>query len=114
MSDHEARFREFHANNPEVYKELVDLARTAISKGKKKIGIRMLWEVMRWNRFLVTNDESQYKLNDHYHSRYARLIMRQEPDLSSIFELRELKTSTITKDDIATADTTQHLLDSSS
>lgn len=113
MSNHEARFREFHANNPEVYKELVDLARIAISKGKKKIGIRMLWEVMRWNRFLVTTDESQYKLNDHYYSRYARLIMDQEPDLASIFEVRELKTSTVTSDDTSAADDLQSLLDGS-
>jgi hypothetical protein len=54
------------------------------------MGIKMLWEVARWNRFLRTNDE-KYKLNNNYHSRYARLIMQKEPGLAGIFDTRELK-----------------------
>lgn len=86
----ERRFREFHRDNPEVYKELMVLVRQAIARGRKKIGIKMLWEVVRWNRFLQTSDE-KYKLNNNLHSRYARLIMDKEPGLAGIFETRELK-----------------------
>ena len=86
----ERRFREFHRDNPEVYNELMALVRQAIARGRKKIGIKMLWEVVRWNRFLRTTDE-KYKLNNNYHSRYARLIMDQEPGLDGIFNTRELK-----------------------
>lgn len=84
------RFREFHLDNPEVYEELMVLVRQAITRGRKKIGIKMLWEVVRWNRFLRTTDE-KYKLNNNYHSRYARLIMDNEPGFVGIFETRELK-----------------------
>lgn len=84
------RFREFHRDNPEVYEELMVLVRQALARGRKKIGIKMLWEVVRWNRFLRTTDE-KYKLNNNYHSRYARLIMDNEPGLVGIFETRELK-----------------------
>jgi hypothetical protein len=86
----ERRFREFHRDNPEVYQELMVLVRQATARGRKKIGIKMLWEVVRWNRFLLTTDE-KYKLNNNYHSRYARLIMDNEPGLRGIFETRELK-----------------------
>ena len=86
----ERRFREFHRDNPEVYDELMVLVRQAIARGRKKIGIKMLWEVVRWNRFLRTTDE-KYKLNNNYHSRFARLIMEKEPGLQGIFEIRELK-----------------------
>lgn len=51
----------------------------------------MVWEAMRWQRFMSTEDPSIYKLNDHYHSRYARKIMEDEPDLANVFELRKLK-----------------------
>ena len=84
------RFREFHRDNPEVYEELMVLVRQALARGRKKIGIKMLWEVVRWNRFLRTTDE-KYKLNNNYHSRYARLIMNNELGLAGIFETRELK-----------------------
>lgn len=86
----EQRFREFHRDNPDVYQELMTLVRQAVGRGRKKIGIKMLWEVVRWNRFLLTTDE-KYKLNNNHHSRYARLIMEQEPGLQGIFETRELK-----------------------
>ena len=84
------RFHEFHRDNPDVYRELMHLVREAMRRGRKKMGIKMLWEVVRWNRFLRTNDE-QYKLNNNYHSRYARLIMQKEPGLAGIFDTRELK-----------------------
>jgi len=53
----------------------------------------MLWEVLRWNRFLATADPEAWKLNNNYHSRYARLLMTNNPELAGVFELRELKES---------------------
>ena len=89
---YDRRFLSFHALNPRVYEELVRLAREATGHGHTKIGVRMIWEVMRWNLTIRTFDPfSDFKLNDHYHSRYARLIMIQEPDLFGVFELRQLK-----------------------
>ncbi len=88
-----SRFNEFESANPGVYEELVALARQAKRRGCTKIGIRMLWEVMRWNRMLRTKPTpgDVYKLNDHFHSRYARLIMAGEPDLDGFFEVRDLR-----------------------
>lgn len=84
------RFQKFHSENPRVYVELVQLTRQAYERGRKRIGIRMLFEVVRWNRFLQTNDH-EFKLNNNYHSRYARLIMHNHPEFEGMFELRELK-----------------------
>jgi len=67
LSFADRRFRDFHRDNPEVYEELMVLVRQAMARGRKKIGIKMLWEVVRWNRFLRTTDE-KYKLNNNYHS----------------------------------------------
>lgn len=85
----EAAFQAFHAENPHVYAALVELARAAKEKGAAEIGIGMLWEVLRWRLFFETTD-ANFKLNNNHRSRYARLIMAQEPDLAGIFEVREL------------------------
>lgn len=86
----QARFERFHAEHPEVYRELVKLARQAQRSGRKHYGIRTIWEVMRWNFSMRGDPFEEFKLNDHYHSRYARLIARQEPDLADLFEFRAL------------------------
>jgi hypothetical protein len=86
------RFERFHAANPDVYVELVQLARQAKQHGRGKWAIGSLWEVLRWQRMMRTVDETtDLKLNDHYRSRYARLIMITEADLAEFFEIRQLR-----------------------
>lgn len=86
------RFERFHEANPDVYAELVLLARQAKQRGRERWAIGSLWEVLRWQRMMRTVDETtDLKLNDHYRSRYARLIMLTEPDLSGFFEIRQLR-----------------------
>lgn len=88
----EELFADFHRRNPQVYRILVRLAREAIGKGAQKLGLRMLWERLRWEINFSTdtpNDTEPFKLNDHLIARYARLIMAEEPDLAGIFETRE-------------------------
>ena len=85
------RFQEFHVRNPRVYETLVKLAREAKAEGRHRIGIKMLWEVVRWNLSRDLPYDEPFKLPNDYHSRYARLIMAQEPDLAGIFAVRELR-----------------------
>jgi hypothetical protein len=90
---YEERFLEFHRANPQVYRELVRFAREAKRYGKHVLGIRPLWERVRWELTIVTFDaNSSFVFNDHYHSRYARLLMTREPDLRGMFRLRKLRT----------------------
>jgi len=87
----DTQFANFHAHNPDVYSELARLARQARDAGRRRIGIKMLYEVVRWHRFITTSGD-EFKLNNNFHSRYARLLMENEADLGGLFELRELKT----------------------
>jgi hypothetical protein len=86
------QFASFHKNNPHVYQLLVTLARRAKSRGRNRIGIKMLYEVARWHFYLNAKDEDGYTLNNNYTSRYARLIEEKEPDLQGMFEFRKLRT----------------------
>ncbi len=83
-------FAEFHAQNPAVYARLVELAHAARRRGHQRIGIKMLFEVLRWERYLETVDVSGFRLNNNWTSRYARLVMANEPTLAGMFETREL------------------------
>lgn len=78
----DARFWAFHHAHPEVYRLLVDLARQWRQHGHRHVGIKMLWERVRYEHRLALPDRP-WKLNNDYPSRYARLIMAQEPGSSN-------------------------------
>jgi hypothetical protein len=88
----EVQFQAFHAAHPEVYDTLCRLARRLVRRGYRHLGIGMLWETMRYRTMLgASPEEDAFRLNNNHRSRYARLIMEQEPDLRGMFELRELR-----------------------
>ena len=90
--DLDARFADFHTAHPEVFDELVELARQALATGADRLGIGMLWEVLRWEHTLHgVEDRDGFKLNNSLRSRYARHIMASVPDLAEVFETRELR-----------------------
>ncbi len=85
------RFLDFHRRNPWVYDSLVKLAADMVVRGRKKLGISMLWEVLRWSYYRQTADPtSDFKLNNYYRSRYVRLMIADNPEWQHYFELREL------------------------
>ncbi len=92
------RFLRFHDEHPEVYDLLLSLTRRARSLGRRHIAIEMLWQVLRWSSLVDGLDDpvEKYKLNDHYRSRYARLIMSENPELDGIFRTRALRSVTTT------------------
>lgn len=85
-------FRAFHEANPHVYHTLLRLTREAYDRGVERIGVRMLWEVMRWEMTLSTQSRDEFKLNDHYTSRYVRMLMREHPEFAHLFKTRMLRT----------------------
>lgn len=88
----EEKFSVFHVSNPHVYRELVKLTASAHARGRKKIGIKMLFEILRWNYYMATDDpNSEFKINNNYAPFYARLIMSEQPEFDGIFELREMR-----------------------
>ncbi len=87
------RFAEFHAQHPEVYAHLRSLALDLRRRGWRHYGIRSLWELTRWHFQIEREMGEDFKMNDHFHSRYARLLMDSEPELAGFFELRELKSA---------------------
>ncbi len=85
-----ARFETFHRENPRVYALLVRFARQLQARGYEHAGMKAIWERMRWEMGLETIDPDGFKLNNDFTSRYARLIMANEPELDGFFRTRRL------------------------
>ena len=84
----ERKFWEFHVNHPEVYRYLVQFARQWRSVGRSRLGIKALFERVRWE-IGIRDDKPPPKLNNNHTAFYARLIMDRHPDLAGIFALRQ-------------------------
>jgi hypothetical protein len=83
-------FAAFHEANPHVMATLVRLTREARQRGVQRVGMAMLFEVLRWDHALRTQGAT-FKLNNNLRSRYARAIMAAHPDLAGVYEVRELR-----------------------
>lgn len=85
------RFERFHKTNPQVLAKLEKLAEQWFAAGHDKVAIGMLWEALRWQEGVSTVSEDSYRLNDHYRSRYVRLLIERRPEWADRFALRELR-----------------------
>lgn len=83
------RFEAFHASNPRVYRALRELALAMVRAGVRHYGIKGLVEKVRWE-FTMQTQGQPFKICNSYTSRYARLLVRNEPELEGFFELRKL------------------------
>jgi hypothetical protein len=84
----EQAFWDFHEEHPSVYDTLVMLARDWKERRVQRIGIATVFETARY-LLEIERDDDGLKLNNNHRAYYARLIMRDEPDLEDIFRLRQ-------------------------
>jgi hypothetical protein len=85
-----ARFERFDAANPHVYRALVSLSRgLRVKRPTSTIGIKMVYEVLRWRCYMETDTEEPYRLSNDFTAFYARKIMREEHDLNGIFQTKK-------------------------
>lgn len=74
-----------------VYAHIRDRALDLRRRGWEHFAVGCLWETARYDSHLRAGPTGGYKLNDHFRSRIARVLMTQEPELDGFFEIRELK-----------------------
>ena len=86
------KFEEFHRANPHVLTNLEALADKLIRRGQTHIGIGYLFEILRYESFMRTEDtDSDFKLNNNYRSRYARILLERHPEWSEVISVRNLR-----------------------
>ena len=87
----QAQFEAFHRLNPWVLRALESLAADYLKRGATRIGIGMLFEVLRW-RYVTATEGDEFRLNNNFRSRYVRLLIERHPEWESAFEVRALRT----------------------
>lgn len=75
-----------------MFEEIVRLATEAVRMGRQRASMKMLVEVIRWNRF-VRYDNDTVKINNNFTSHYSRLLAAEHPELGRLFETRQLRAS---------------------
>lgn len=83
------RFAIWIALNGHVAQRLRVMALELVAAGRKRIGIKMLVEVLRWQQSLETTGDV-WLINNSYVSRLGRLLMDTTPELAGVFETRTL------------------------
>jgi hypothetical protein len=89
QNPHEARFWEFHNENPHVYALFDRFANEAVRAHRPRFSAYMIFERMRWYSLIETSDE-KYKLNNNHRPYYARLWLKRNPQHAHLFETRTL------------------------
>lgn len=84
------QFEGFHAANPWVLEAFATLTRDWLARGNKRVGMKMLFETLRWQYGRATKG-SEFRLNNNLTSRYARLLVDTYPEFADAFETRALR-----------------------
>ena len=80
----------YHQKNPIVYKLICRFANEAIQAGHAKYGIATIWERIRWEITVNTND-IDFKMPNNHRAYYARLWLKDHPQWPDFFETAELR-----------------------
>ena len=94
-----ARFVAFHAANPHVLDEMLRLARMHLATGKRRLGVKALWEELRASLIRIADGGGpdaggiEYKLDNSLTALYARKLIEVEPALAEVIEIRRRKES---------------------
>jgi hypothetical protein len=88
-------FEAYHRLFPGNYQLWVRFAQQAKGAGLTQVSSTTIWERVKWYIDVEHAGDPlrrgyNAKMSNSYRSRYARLIMQQEPDLAGFFPLREL------------------------
>lgn len=86
----EEDFRASHAENPHVYHLVRNLTMKAHEADLKRVGMKMIFELIRWQHAIMTQGD-QFKLNNSFTAYYTRLLAHREPMLGELFITRSQK-----------------------
>ncbi len=84
------RFQVFHAANPRVYDLFKRFAMELLRAGHPRGSADMICHRIRWE-VAINVQEGGYKINDHFTSRYARMLAAEDARFLDWFCFRQLK-----------------------
>jgi len=86
----DTRFNRWLAANPQALAAFIGIAEEARAHGVMRIGAKLIVEELRW-RYAIQTRGDDYKFNNSFTSRLARVAANTRPDLADLFEFRNLR-----------------------
>lgn len=83
-------FRDFHAENPQVYELFKEFAFEALAVGRNKLSAKLIVERIRWETSVKTSD-TQFTVNNNHTADYARLFLKDFPEYKGFFRTMKRK-----------------------
>jgi hypothetical protein len=80
----------YHQNNPRVYRLVCEFAAAAIRAGHENYGLATIWERIRWE-ITVNTDDVNFKMPNNHRAYYARLWLKDHPEYLDFFRTAELR-----------------------
>jgi hypothetical protein len=84
-------FEAFDAANPQIWDLFVRFTFMAIRAGKKKGSISLITERIRWEVYIETASNDEFKINNNHRAYYARKWQKLYPEYADFFETRRLR-----------------------
>lgn len=81
-----SKFCAYHAQNPHIYQAFKTTTLKAIAKGYKNYGAKSIFEIIRWETAIASNDI--FKVNNNYTPFYARMFEKEFPEHEDFFRKR--------------------------
>lgn len=93
-SRQEERFQAFHRAHPEVFAEFRRRARQLRDRGKRHISADSICHYLRDETPIdARTGQDIYKINNNWSSRYARLLIAEDPSFAAHIETRQLRSA---------------------
>ena len=87
LSADQKAFLKFHYANPEVEGKLTNMALKLLASGVERWSVWPLYGTLRYTDML-TRQTDRYKMANGHIAYYARLIMKNTPELADFFTIR--------------------------
>ena len=84
-------FENYHHDNPKVYEFFKKYSFLAIERDYKKYSAKQILGRARWHLEFEAKGDCEYKINDAFTSRYARLFASDFPEHADFFNYRHIR-----------------------
>jgi hypothetical protein len=85
----QARFDEWHKNNPGIWEYFQRFSFEALQHGHKKISHWLIINRIRWEVFIVTTGKD-FKISNDFIAFYARLWKKTHPQHKTLFNTKHM------------------------
>lgn len=91
MKDLYEEFAVFDQDNPGIWQLFVRFANEAIAAGHYRLGVSLIIERIRWEVYVATKSDDDFKINNNHRAYYARKWIEAYPEYANFFEIRRVR-----------------------